>query len=117
MPFAKKVLEEHPNQHLDCINDVTSVLLVISPLNSLINNQVQKLLETGLHVSALSVFKHVSSNDSKDIEYDVTEEDKEKLDRGYYNLLFVHPEALILSKFGCGMIYSAIVQIYKIMGD
>ena len=91
--FAKKVLEEHPNQRLDCITNVTSVLLVISPLNSLINDQVQKLLATRLRVSALSVFKDVSSNDSEEIECDVTDQDKkEKLARGYYNLLFAHPE-------------------------
>ncbi len=91
--FAKKVLEEHPNQRLDCITNVTSVLLVIWPLNSLINDQVQKLLATRLRVSALSVFKDVSSNDSEEIECDVTDQDKkEKLARGYYNLLFAHPE-------------------------
>ena len=47
MLFAKKILEENPAQRLDYINDITSVLLVISPLNSLINDQVQKLLATG----------------------------------------------------------------------
>ena len=100
--FAKKILEENPAQRLDYINDITSVLLVILPLNSLINDQVQKLLATGLSVTALNVISNVSSlNDSKDIECDLTEQDKrEKLVHGYYNLLFVHPEALISSKFG-----------------
>ena len=97
MLFAKKILEENPAQRLDYINDITSVLLVISPLNSLINDQVQKLLATGLRVTALNVISNVSSlNDGEEIECDLTEQDKrEKLVHGYYNLLFAHPEALI----------------------
>jgi hypothetical protein len=90
--FAKSVLEEHPDQRLDRINDVTSVLLVISPLNSLINDKIQKLLATGLHVSALGVSNNLSSNNSEEIECNVTDQDKkEKLSRGYYHLLFAQP--------------------------
>ena len=82
--FAKKILEENPAQRLDYINDITSVLLVISPLNSLINDQVQKLLATGLRVTALNVISNVSSlNDGEEIECDLTEQDKrEKLVHG-----------------------------------
>ena len=111
MLFAKKVLEENPTKRLDSINDVTSVLLVISPLNSLINDQIQKLVATGLRVSALNIFKRVSSDDSEEIECDVTEQEKkEQFVSGYYNILFAHPEALISSKFGRGLIYSALYQ-------
>jgi hypothetical protein len=75
--FDKSVLEEHPDQHLNRINDVTSVLLVISPLNSLINDQIQKLLATGLHMSALGVSNNQSSDDSEEIKC-VTEQDKKE---------------------------------------
>ena len=64
------------------------------------------------NVTTLNVFSSVSSiNDDEEIECDLTEQDKkEKLVRGYYNLLFAHPEALILSKFGREMVYSATYQ-------
>ena len=88
------------------------MLLVISPVNSLINDQVQKLLATGLCVTALNVISNVSSlNDGEEIECDLTEQDKrEKLVHRYYNLFFAHPEALISSKFGREMVYSAPYQ-------
>lgn len=111
MLFAKKVLEENPTERLDSVNDVTSVLLVISPLNSLINDQAQKLVATGLRVSALNIFKRVSADDSEEIECDVTEQyKKEQLVSGYYNLLFAHPGALISTKFRRELIYSALYQ-------
>ncbi len=49
--FRKKMLEEDPTRGIISINDVTTVLLVISPLNSLISDQIRKLLTTGLRVS------------------------------------------------------------------
>lgn len=69
-------------------------------------------MTTGLRVTALNVFSSVSSiNDDEEIECDLTEQNKkEKLVRGYYNLLFAHPEALISSKFGREMVYSATYQ-------
>jgi superfamily II DNA helicase RecQ len=52
--FRKKVFEEDPNRGIISIGDVTTVLLVISPLNSLISDQIRKLLTTGLRVSSLN---------------------------------------------------------------
>ena len=56
MLFARKMLEVNlTSDPLTlppvCLSDMTSVLLVILPLNSLISDQVQKLSATGLRVS------------------------------------------------------------------
>jgi superfamily II DNA helicase RecQ len=111
MLFAKKVLEESSTRRLTNKNDVTSVLLIISPLNALINDQIRKLLAIGLRVSTLNVFRQALSYDNEEIDCDVSELDKkEKLVNGYYNLLFAHPEALISSKFGRELVNSARYQ-------
>ncbi len=111
MLFAKKVLEESSTRCLTNKNDVTSVLLIISPLNALINDQIRKLLAIGLRVSTLNVFRQALSYDNEEIDCDVSELDKkEKLVNGYYNLLFAHPEALISSKFGRELVNSARYQ-------
>ncbi|XP_028411860.1 uncharacterized protein LOC114534597 [Dendronephthya gigantea] len=108
MLFAKRALEERTNQQL-CTDEVTSVLLVISPLNALINDQVRKLCAIGLRASAINIQPQQNIDD--EIDCDVTElEQKTKLIKGYYNLLFAHPEALISSKFGKELVNSAIYQ-------
>ncbi len=90
---CKKALEEDPTRGIS-ISDVTTVLLVISPLNSLISDQIHKLLMAGLNVS-----QPATTNDNK--EFDVDKHGKkEELASGYYNILFAHPEAFISCKFG-----------------
>jgi ATP-dependent DNA helicase RecQ len=94
--FRKKMLEEDPTRGIISINDVTTVLLVISPLNSLISDQIRKLLTTGLRVSSLNVSQQATTDG-----FDVDKHSKkEELASGYYNLLFAHPEAFISCKFG-----------------
>ena len=115
MLFARKMLEVNPTSDPltlppVCLRDVTSVLLVISPLNSLISDQVQKLSATGLRVSALNIFPTALSEENEDVDCDVTELDKkQKLVNGYYNLLFAHPEAF-MSKFGRGLVHIVLYQ-------
>ena len=76
-----------------------AVLLVISPLNSLISDQIRKLLTTGLRVSSLNVSQQYTTDDNE--EFDVDKHGKkEELASGYYNILFAHPEAFISCKFG-----------------
>ena len=81
------------------------MLLVISPLNSLISDQVQKLSATGLRVSALNIFPIALSEENEDFDCDVTELDKKK--KYTYNLLFAHPEAF-MSKFERGLVHSVV---------
>ena len=69
------------------------------------NNQIRKILKTGLRVSVLNVNRTCDdiTSDSIDDEVlcDVVElEKKEKLLAGYYNTLFAHPESLLSSRFG-----------------
>jgi ATP-dependent DNA helicase RecQ len=108
MLLARKMLEVNPTLPPVCLRYVTSVLLVISPLNSLISDQVQKLSATGLQVSALNIFPIALSEENEDFDCDVTELDKrKKLVNGYYNLLFAHPEAFMF-KFGRGLVHSVV---------
>ncbi len=97
--FRKKMLEEDPTRGIISINDVTTVLLVISPLNSLISDQIRKLLTTGLRVSSLNVSQQATTDDNEGFDVDKHSK-KEELASGYYNLLFAHPESFISCKFG-----------------
>ena len=80
--------------------DITSVVIVICPLNLPINDQIQKIVTTGLRVFILNVNRTCDDNatDSiKEVLCDAVElEKKEKLLTGYYNILFAHPESLVL---------------------
>ena len=83
--FRKKVFEEDPNRGIISIGDVTTVLLVISPLNSLISDQIRKLLTTGLRVSSLNASQQSTTDDNE--EFDVDKHGKkEELASGYYNI-------------------------------
>ena len=90
---------EDPTRGIISINNMTTVLLVISPLNSLIRDQIHKLLTTGLRVSSLNVSQQATTDDSEGFDVDKHSK-KEELASGYYNLLFAHPEAFISCKFG-----------------
>ena len=95
------------------LTDLTSIVLVICPLNSLINDQVQKLLTTGLRVAVINIQSSEcgTETDNEEIFCDVTERgEKENILRGNYNLLFAHPEALLSSKFGRGIVNSVVYQ-------
>ena len=99
MLFARKMLEVNPTLPPVCLRYVTSVLLVISPLNSLTSS-----------ISALNIFPIALSEENEDVDCDVTELDKkQKLVNGYYNLLFAHREAF-MSKFGRGLVHSVVYQ-------
>ena len=96
------------NQRSITLCDLTSVVIVISPLNSLIDDQVRKLLTTGLRVSVLNIkAKHTNETSDEDVLCDLDHAKKDKLLGGYYNLLFSHPEALLSSKFGRDVVNSS----------
>lgn len=90
------------------------MVLVVCPLNSLINDQIQKILTTGLRVSVLNVNKNDETSTStgdEEVFCDVGELGKrEKLLTGYYNLLFAHPEALLSSNFGRDLVNNIVYQ-------
>ena len=81
------------NQRSITLCDLTSVVIVISPLNSLIDHQVRKLLTTGLRVSVLNIkAKHTDETGDEDVLCDLDLAKKDKLLGGYYNLLFSQPK-------------------------
>ena len=69
-------------------------VLVISPLNALIRDQIVKMREVGLNVCVLKGDR-VSDDDGEDVSVDVPLETL--LDKTY-DLLFAHPEVLVDSK-------------------
>ena len=85
--------------------DVNTIVIVISPLNSLMSNQISRLSLSGIRAAVLSV--KVGSDDSEEniqIDFSLCEEDK--LRNGYYHIVFAHPESLISSKYGRDLLLS-----------
>ena len=102
-----------------CTATVDSIVIVVSPLNSLMTNQISRLGLSGIRASAINV-KQASSTttidetaDADDIRDDIGLVDidfllceKEKLRDGYYHIVFAHPETLISSKYGRDLLLS-----------
>ena len=83
---------------------------MVSPLNTLINNQISQLRSCGIQASAISVKSKKDSIDNVEEAQDRTTDESYKCDftnlceidkllDGYYNIVFVHPESLISTKF------------------
>ena len=73
-----------------------SIVIVISPLNALIKDQVTKLRETGLRACILKADRVAS--DCQDIE-EVSISSSEELENlANFQLLYAHPEALVESR-------------------
>jgi superfamily II DNA helicase RecQ len=84
--------------------DVNTIVIVISPLNSLMSNQISRLSLSGIRASFLSVKDQ--SQDSENIQLDFTLCEEEKLLNGYYHIVFAHPESLISNKYGRDLLLS-----------
>ena len=113
--YCKESLEGSQIQLSISECDLTSVVIVIYPLNSLINDQIRKILTTGLRASVPNVNRtcdDITSDSTNDeVLCDVVElEKKEKLLAGYYNILFAHPELLLSSRFGRNLVNSVVYQ-------
>ena len=87
------------------------VIIVISPLNSLINNQLQKINRLRQRAVVLSVKGH-DSHESEDQEQslDLTNVDASRLKKGDYEYIFTHPETCLSSKQGVSLFQS---NVYK----
>ena len=89
--------------------NISSIIVVVSPLNALITNQISKLNTSGVRASALDVKKlsHTEHEDDDD-EYDCNFQlcDKEKLETGHYNIVFAHPESLVSCADGRKLMHS-----------
>ena len=82
--------------------DINTIVIVVSPLNSLMSDQVSRLCLCGIRASVLSV--KVNSQESEecigDLDVDLRLCEEDKLRAGFYNIVFAHPEAFISSKYG-----------------
>ena len=95
---------------------ITSIMLVVSPLNTLITNQISRLNSSGIRAAALDVRSPVeveeeksSDPESESVVCDFHLGDKAKLEIGHYNIVFAHPEALVSCPYGrkltCNKVY------------
>ena len=71
-----------------------STVIVISPLNALIRDQIVKMREGGLNVSVLRGDR-VDAEDDHDVSLDVP---VEILSSTHFDLIYTHPEVLVDNK-------------------
>ena len=82
---------------------ISSIVIVVSPLNALTENQISRLSHSGIRATALDVnSSRKDDNDDNEAESicDFSLSDKEKLESGYYNIVFAHPESLVSCTYG-----------------
>ena len=91
---------------------INTIVIVVSPLNSLMINQISRLSLSGIQASMLSVKKcpelSDESEENMDIDLKLCEEDK--LRNGSYHIVFCHPESFISTKYGREILMSKIYQ-------
>ena len=96
------------------VKEVSSIIIVISPLNALIQDQISRLGLSGLRASAISVkdVKNTPDEENFDSSYDCDFRlcEKDQLESGLYHIVFAHPESLISTKFGRSLMLSEIYQ-------
>ena len=91
--------------------EINSIIIVVSPLNSLMNDQITRLRESsGIQASVIDVKKLTRDEDDDDDVFNVDIDfricEKRKLRDGRYQIVFSHPEALISSKYGRELLLS-----------
>jgi superfamily II DNA helicase RecQ len=95
------------------------ITLVVSPLNSIMKDQVSQLCRNGIRACALDMSGNtaqtfeVDSDDSDsgdDVELQAHEADIDDVIAGKYNLVFSHPEALVSSVGGQRLLRSSVYQ-------
>ena len=94
--FAKK-------NGVKCSRRISTIVIVVSPLNALIENQISRLCDSGIRATALDV-KSCRQDDNDESEdeslCDFSMSDKEKLETGCYYIVFAHPESLVSCVYG-----------------
>lgn len=94
---------------------VTSIIIVVSPLNSLMSDQVSRLSMSGIRASIIGVKESgidqlADDSDEQNVDVDFSQCEEKKLRDGRYNIVFAHPETLISSKYGRDLLLSEIYQ-------
>jgi hypothetical protein len=95
---------------------VESIIIVVSPLNSLMSDQVYRLSMSGIRSAIINVKeairdrmiyesdKNVDFESNVEIDFSLCKE--RKLHDGHYHIVFAHPETLISSKYGRNLLLS-----------
>ena len=97
-----------------CTTVVNSIVIVVSPLNSLMSNQISRLNVSGIRASVIKIKegrKGLASHDADEldgvtVDIDFSQCEEEKLRDGHYHIVFAHPETLISSKYGRDLLLS-----------
>ena len=104
---------------------VNSIVIVVSPLNSLISDQISRLQTRGIRASIVNVsnepkLEFASDEELDDTGYDTDSDmnakidfglcEEQKLRAGHYQIIFAHPEAVVSSKYGRELLLSKIYQ-------
>ena len=85
--------------------NISSIIVVVSPLNALMTNQISRLDSSGIRATVLDVRSSEVEEEENDPELEAVVcdfhlSDKAKLEIGYYNIVFAHPEALVSCAYG-----------------
>ena len=86
------------------------VIIVISPLNSLINDQLQKIHCVRQRAVVLSLKHDSHESDDQEQSLDLTSLDATRLKKGDYEYIFTHPETCLSSKQEVSLFQS---NVYK----
>ena len=123
MMFAKFKLRAGQFQRGFSAALVDAIVIVVSPLNSLMNDQISKLRMSGIRASILNVkvkgtrsadindgHEWANEEDNMDVDIDFGQCEEKRLRDGHYHIVFAHPETLISSKYGRELLLSKTYQ-------
>ena len=105
---------EVENTPLDS-DEITAIVIIVWPLNSLIRDQIARLSSTGEEFGVrASVLTAKIVEDAEDEEQAScvfsSKQQRQKLDEGKYNLVFSHPESFVSCQYGRELLQS---EVYK----
>ena len=110
--FAKEklLINEYLSLRDVDMSAVTAVIIVVSPLNALISNQITRLGLSGIRASVLGVKVLQQEREFDSLECDLRLCDDDKLRTGYYHIVFAHPESFISCNYGRELLQSPTYQ-------
>ena len=80
-----------------------SILIVVSPLNSPIRDKIRRINQRNIKATVLNVQKNENSDE---VQLDLAHSNSPLLRDGRYDLVFTHPEVVLLSKEGLELFQS-----------
>lgn len=119
--FAKSKMLDHVLLRGISAAAVNSIVVVVSPLNSLMSNQLSRLRISGVRAAVINVKElrkehtdHKTDLENMEIEIDFRLCEERKLRNGHYHIVFAHPETLVSSKYGRDLLQSETYQEHVI---